>query len=161
MREAMRGPKAAGWRRMIAGATSAGLLAVGFAAPAAAAGLDGVVYTYSVSFPANATSATGSTISPTTAAGQVFVIQTVSIYRHPASPSTLQAFIGVTYGGKPAFFALPDISNATDHFPAVIANLTAYVTAGTNAFANLYRTGSSLPAETDYITVSGYITPRS
>jgi hypothetical protein len=54
---------------------------------------------------------------------------------------------------------MPDITSMTTQYPASTLNLTAYVTAGTFGFINLYRTGASLPAEVDYVTVSGYIVP--
>jgi len=145
----------------LAAALSAGVVAAP-AAPARAAGLDAVQYFTAVTFPSGSQSAIGSAITPVTPAKDVFVIQTVSIYRFPASTSTLQGFIGVTYGGRTGYYALPDVASATDFYPATTMNLTAYVTAGTSAFVNLYRTGGSgFPGETDYITVTGYITPGS
>jgi hypothetical protein len=138
------------------------------AAPASATtttGLNAVQYFYTTSFAAGSQSDINATITPVTPAGQVLVIQSVSVYRYPANPSTLQTFVAITYGGHTGYFSLPDIggSNSTsDFYPTGTANFTGYVTAGTHAYVNLYRTGgSSYPAETDYITVSGYLTPGS
>jgi hypothetical protein len=121
--------------------------------PAAAAGLAAVQYNYSIPFTAGVTSAT-KTITPVTPAKMVLVIQNISLYRHPASTSTLQTFLGLGGG----FIALPDITGTGDYYPAGTANLTGYVAAGQSAYVNMYRTGTSLPAETVYITVTGYLT---
>ncbi len=142
----------------------AALLALGPAcAGAATTGLNAVQYFYATSFAANSQSDINATISPVTPSGQVFVIQSVSVYRFPASASTLQTFVAITYAGRTGYFSLPDIggtNTTTDFYPTGTANFTGYVTAGTHAYVNLYRTGgSSYPAETDYITVSGYLTP--
>jgi hypothetical protein len=138
------------------------------AAPAGAAtttGLNAVQYFYSTSFASGSQSDINATITPVTPTGQVLVIQSVSVYRFPASSSTLQTFVAITYGGKTGYFSLPDIggtNTSSDFYPTGTANFTGYVTAGTHAYVNLYRTGgSSYPAETDYITVSGYLTPGS
>jgi hypothetical protein len=121
---------------------------------AVAAGLSAVQYNYSVTFAAGATSAS-KTITPATPAGKVLVIQTISIYRYPASTSTLQTFVGVGGG----YFALADITGTgTTSYPAATTNLTSYVAAGQSAYVNMYRTGSPLNAETAYITISGYLT---
>jgi hypothetical protein len=135
-----------------------GILPVG-ATPANAATLDGVQYTYAATFASGAQSSSDTAITPATPTGKVFVIQTVSIYRYPGSTSTLQSFVGLSSGG---YFALPDIGGSSgDFYPATTMNLTAYVPGGANAFVNLYRTGGSYPAETDYVTVSGYVTSGS
>jgi hypothetical protein len=147
----------------------AALLALGPAcAGAATTGLNAVQYFYNTSFASGSQSDINATITPVTPTGQVFVIQSVSVYRYPANSSTLQTFVAITYGGHTGYFSLPDIggSNSTsDFYPTGTANFTGYVTAGTHAYVNLYRTGgsssSSYPAETDYITVSGYLTPGS
>jgi hypothetical protein len=112
-----------------------------------------VQYNYSISFTSGQTSAT-KTITPVTAANMVLVIQNISIYRYPASKSTLQTFLGVNGG----FIALPDITGTGDYYPAGTANLTSYVPAGQSAYVNTYRTGTPLNAETVYISVTGYLT---
>jgi hypothetical protein len=132
---------------------------------APAAPLNAVQYFYNTSFASGSQSDINATITPVTPTGQVLVIQSVSIYRFPPNPSTLQTFVAITYAGHTGYFGLPDIPGSgttTDFYPTGIANFTGYVTAGTHAYVNLYRTGaSSYPAETDYITVSGYLTPGS
>jgi hypothetical protein len=128
--------------------------------PAMASGLDAVQYFYTAQFAAGSQSLINQPITPTTPTGRVLVIQTVSIYRFPASASTLQSFIAVTSGGRTGYFVMPDISGSgSDFYPAATANFTLYVNDGTHSYVNLYRTGgASYPAETDYITVSGYLT---
>jgi hypothetical protein len=142
---------------LIALAVGVGALAsVASPVPAAAAGLNAVQYNYSIAFGASQTSAS-KTITPVTPAKMVLVIQNISIYRYPASSSTLQTFVGVGGG----YIALPDITGVTgggDFYPAGTANLTGYVAAGQSAYVNMYRTGASLPAESAYITVTGYLT---
>jgi hypothetical protein len=140
---------------VIAAALGAGALAsVTIPISAAAAPLVAVQYNYSVPFTAGQTSAS-KIITPTTPAKMVLIIQNISIYRYPASNSTLQTFVGLGGG----FIALPDITGSVtgDNYPAGTANLTGYVAAGTTAYVNMYRTGSSLPAESAYITVTGYL----
>lgn len=130
-----------------------GLLLNG-AIPSVAAALDAVQYNYSVSF-AQGTAAGTKTITPVTPTGKVLVIQNISIYCNPPSTSSnLQTFVGVGGG----FIALPDITGSGETYPAAASNLTAYVAAETSAYVNMYRTGSSLPAMTAYITVTGYLT---
>jgi hypothetical protein len=135
--------------------TLAGAVVPGAASAAAPAtpAVKWVQYNYSIPFTASQTSAT-KTITPVTAANTVLVIQNISIYRYPASASTLQSFVGLNGG----YIALPDIKGAGDIYPAGTTNLTAYVPAGTSAYVNAYRTGSPLPAESAYITVTGYLT---
>jgi hypothetical protein len=132
------------------------LVSVASPVSATAAGLNAVQYNYSIPFTSSQTSTT-KTITPVTPAKMVLVIQNISIYRYPASSSTLQSFVGLGGG----FIALPDITGITgggDFYPAGTANLTGYVAAGQSAYVNMYRTGASLPAETAYITVTGYLT---
>ncbi len=135
------------------------------AVPAGAAALNAVQYFYSTSFAANSQSDINAAITPNTPSGHVFVMQSISLYRFPPNSSTLQAFVAITYNGRTGYFSLPDTpgtNTSSDFYPSVTTNFTGYVTAGTHAYVNLYRTGgSSYPAETDYITVSGYLTPGS
>jgi hypothetical protein len=112
-----------------------------------------VQYNYSISFTSGQTSAS-KTITPVTPSNMVLVIQNISIYRYPASKSTLQTFLGINGG----YIALPDITGTGDYYPAGTANLTGYVPAGQSAYVNTYRTGSPLNAESAYITVTGYLT---
>jgi hypothetical protein len=135
----------------------------GLAAPipaAQAGGLDAVQYFYSSTFAAGSQSSINVTITPPTPTGKTLVVQTISVYRFPAQSSTLQTFIAITSGGRTGYFALPDIvGGGSDFYPATTMNLTAYLLAGQHGYANFYRTGgASLPAETDYVTVSGYLT---
>ena len=144
-----RGPLAV----IIAATLSAGALATTAIPGPAAAALVAVQYNYSIPFAAGQTSAS-KTVTPVTATGKVFVIQTISVYRYPASASTLQTFLGLGGG----YIALSDITGTGDNYPAATTNLTGYVAAGASAYVNMYRTGSALPAESAYITVTGYIT---
>jgi hypothetical protein len=137
---------------LIVGVLVAGALAV-TPRPAVAAGLVAVQYNYSVPFTAGQTSAS-KTITPATPAGKVLVIQNISIYRYPASASTLQSFLGVGNG----YIALTDITGTGTLYPAATTTLTAYVAAGATAYVNLYRTGTPLSAESAYVSVTGYLT---
>ena len=140
------------------GAALAGTLALMVPACTAHAAVDGLQYLYTVSFASGAQSATSVPITPVTAAAKIFVMQTVSIYRFPSSTSSLQCFVGVPTGASVGYIAFPDIASATDFYPAGTLSFTAYVPATRDAFINCYRTGGSYPAETDYVTTSGYIT---
>lgn len=137
------------------------------AAPVNAAALNSAQYTTTVSFAAGVTAMTNVAITPATPTGQVLVIQSISIYRYPpnpSNPSTLSSFLGITTStGATGYFALPDVSLATTNpYPAGSGNLIAYVRPGTRAIVNMYRSGAgSYAAETEYITVSGYLTPGS
>ena len=122
------------------------------AAPATPA-LNAVQYNYSVEFAAGATSER-LTVTPVTPTGKVLVIQNIGIYRYPANSATLQTFLAVNGG----FIPLTDIPGNGDLYPAAATNLTSYVPANQSAYINAYRTGASLPAETVYITVTGYLT---
>ena len=141
----------------------AGLAAVlvGSGAGQARAGeLQAVQYFYSASFADGSQSAINTVITPVIPAGKVLVIQSVSIYRYPANTNTLQTFVASTVGGRTGYTVLPDISgNTTNFYPGAAQSLTIYVPAAGHAYVNQYRTGStSFPAETDYITVTGYLT---
>jgi hypothetical protein len=138
-------------------AVAAGACALAASAPAQAA-VAGIQYLYTVSFAAGSQSATNVQVTPVTAVGKILVVQTLSIYRFPASASTLQCFLAVPAGAGTGYVAIPDINSPNDFYPATTLNLTAYVNAGRNAYVNCYRTGSALPVETDYVTVSGNIT---
>jgi hypothetical protein len=123
-----------------------------------AAPVAGLQYFYTVTFASGAQSAINIPITPVTATGKLFVMQTTSIYRFPSSTSTLQCFIAVPAGASTGYIAVPDIASASDFYPAGTLNFTAYIPATRNAYANCYRTGGSYPAETDYVTTAGFIT---
>ena len=126
--------------------------ALSIASVPAQAGVGAVEYTYLVPFAAGQTFAV-KTVTPVTPAGKVLVIDHISMYRFPASASSLQTFLG-TNGG---YVVLPDIRGNGDIYPAAATNLTVYVLAGKTAYLNLYRTGSALIADTAYVTLMGHL----
>ena len=138
-------------------ALSLALAAFGVATPANAAALVGETYSNIYSFPAGQESLTGQVITPVTPAGKVFVIQTVSILRN-SGLGILQSFISLNALGNDskASFAMPDINTNGDFFPSATMDMTLYVSTGTQAMINLYRSNGG-QAETDVISVSGYL----
>ncbi len=145
------------WRRSFVVAAVGGALAA--VAGTAWAAVNGVEYNYTLAFSSGSQTATATAITPVTDAGKILVLQTISLYRFPASTSSLQCFVGIPSAtGNTGFVAMPDIGSSTDFYPATTLNFTGYVVAKTNALMNCYRTGGAYPAETDYVTVIGNIT---